>query len=97
MVQYPSNSLDVLFAFVLSIDKDVIEVHYDKNIELLYQDLVDVTLECSRCIGQLKGYYLILEMTIAGLESYLPFIAFLDPHLMVDIGQIELGETSSQT
>ncbi len=97
LVQHLSNGLYVLFAFVLGVNKDVIEVHYYKNVEFFYQDLVNVTLKCSRGIGQSKKYDLIFEMAIAGLEGRLLLIAFFDPHLMVGIGQIELGETSSLT
>ncbi len=97
LVQHSSNSLDVLFALVLSVDEDVIEIHYHENVELLGQDLVDVSLKRSLCVGQSERYDLILEMAIAGPEGRLPFIAFLDPHSMVGIGQIELGETLSLT
>ncbi len=45
LVQHPTNGLDVLFAFVLGVDEDVIEVHYDKNVELLCKDLVDTALK----------------------------------------------------
>ena len=37
----------MLFAFALGIDKDVIEIHYHKNIELLCQDLINIALEYS--------------------------------------------------
>ncbi len=97
LVQHLLNGLSVLFALVLSVDGDVIEVHYLKNIELLCQDLVDVTLKYGRCVSQSKKHDLIFEVNIAGPEGRLPFIAFLDPHLMVSIGQIELSETSSPT
>ncbi len=30
-----------------------------------------------------------------GFESSLPFIAFLNPHLMISISEIKLGEISS--
>ncbi len=97
LVQHPSNDLDVLFVFVLGVDKDVIEVHYDKNVKLFYQDLIDITLECGRCVSQSKGHHLVLEMAIAGPEGRLPFVSFPNPYSMVGIGQIELGETSSRT
>ncbi len=87
----------MLVTLVLSIDEDVIEVHYHEDIELLCQNLVDVTLKRDRCVGQSKKHDLVLEMTTAGPEGRLPFIAFPDPHLMVGIGQVELHETSSPT
>ncbi len=87
----------MLFTFVLGIDEDVIEVHYDKNVKLLYQDLVNIALEYDWYVGQSKRHHLILEMAIPGLKGYIPFIIFPNPHSMVGISQIKLGETSSPT
>ncbi len=97
LVQHLSNGLDVFFAPILGVDEDVIEVYYYENVELHCQDLVGVTLKRSWCVGQSKRHDLIFEITIAGPEGRLPFIAFPDPHLTVGIGQIVLGKTSSPT
>ncbi len=85
----------MLFALALSVDENIIEIYYYEDVELLGKDLVDVTLKRGRCIGQSETYDLVLEMAIAGPEGHLLFVAFPDPHLMVGIGQIELGEPSS--
>ncbi len=85
----------MLFVLVLSVDENIIEIHYYEDVELLGQDLVDITLKRGWCVGQFERHDLVLEMAIAGPESRLPFVAFLDPHLMVGIGQIKLGEPSS--
>ena len=37
-------------------------------------------------------HHLILEMAIAGLESCLLFVAFLNLHSMVGIDEVQLGE-----
>ncbi len=87
----------MLFAFTFGVNKDVIKIHYHKNVELFYQDLTDVALKYDRCINQSKRHDLVLEMAITGLKNYLLFIAFLYPHSMVDICQIELGKALSQT
>ncbi len=87
----------MLPAFILSIDEDVIEIHHNKNNTLLYQDLIDVALECGRCVSQSKRYHLVLEIAIEGPEDRLSFISFPNPHLMVGISQIELGKMSSLT
>ncbi len=76
----------MLFALALNVNEDVIEVHYDKNVELLCQDLIDITLECGQYIGQSKGHHLILKIAIVCHESCLLFVAFPDPHSMVSIG-----------
>lgn len=86
----------MLFSLVLNVKKDVIEVYNNKDIELFYQDLFDVTLKYDWCIiGQTKKYYLVLEVVVSGSEGRLPIIVFFNPHLMVDICQIKLDEMSS--
>ncbi len=76
----------MLFALALSVDEDVIEIHYHENVKLLGQDLVDMVLKCGQYIGQSERHDLVLKMAIAGLESRLLFIAFPDPPKMVGIG-----------
>ncbi len=85
----------MLFALALSIDEDVIEIYYYKDVELLGQDLVDVTLKHGQCVGQFERYDLVLEKVVAGPEGRFPFVTFPDPHSMVGIGQINLGEPLS--
>ncbi len=80
LIQHPSNSLYILFALALGVDEDVIEIHYHENVELLCQDLVDVTLKRGRCVSQSKRHDLVLEMAVAGPEGRLPLIAFPDSH-----------------
>ena len=80
----------MLFAFAFGVNKDVIEVHYHKNVKFFYQNLVDITLEYGQCIGQSKRYHLILKMAIASLQSRFPFITFPNLYSMVGVGQIEL-------
>ena len=87
----------MLFALAFGVDKDIIEVYYHKNIELLCQDLVDIILERGQCVDQSKRHHLVLKMAIAGSESHYPSIVFSNPHLMVSISQIKLDEMSSPT
>ncbi len=84
LFQYSLNGFYVLYAFAFDIGGDVIKVHYQENIEVHCQDLIDVLLECGYCISQSKRYHLVLEMAIAGPEDRLLFIAFPDPHLMIN-------------
>ena len=87
----------MLFGFAFSIDEDVIEVHYYKNIEFFCQNLNNVALKHSRCIGQSKKHDQVFKVAIADLEDHLPFIVFPNSYLMVGISQIKLGKTSSST
>ena len=83
----------MLLIFAFGVDKDVIEVHYHKNVELFCQDLIDIALEHSQCISQSKRYHLVFKMTITASKGRFPFIAFSDSHLMVGIDEIELDKT----
>ena len=86
LFQYLLNSFHILFAFIFSIDEDIIEVHYHKNVEFFCQDLINVVLKCDRCIGQSKRHYLVFKMAIAAFKGHFLFIVFFDPHLIVTIG-----------
>ncbi len=87
----------MLFALTFSVDEDLIKIHYYEDVELLGQDLVDVTLKRGRCGGQSERYDLVLEMAVAGPEGRLLFVGFPNPHSIVGVGQIELDEPSSPT
>ena len=86
-----SNGIDVSLAWVLSIDKDVIEVNNDKDINFLSQDLINIALKAGRCIKQPKRYYLILKVAVSSPKSCLSFIAFFYPHPIVSTCEFELG------
>ena len=45
----------------------------------------------------LKTYTKTLKTTISSSKSRLPPVAFFDPHLLVDTGQIQLGESFCST
>ena len=79
-------------ALIFSINKDVIQIYDDKDIELFCQDLIDVILEADRSVGSSERYYLVLKMTISGLKSYFPLITFFDSHLVIGTSQIQLGK-----
>ena len=87
----------MFFAFALSIDKDVIQVYYHKNVELFCQNLIDINLKYGWYVSQSKRHNLVLKVAIVGLESCLPFVFFSNSHLMVGISQIKLGKPLSPT
>ena len=49
-VQHLPHGLHVTLVRVLGIDEDIIQIHYNKNIKLFSQDLIDITLKACRCI-----------------------------------------------
>ena len=49
-IQHPPYSLYVTLAQIFDIDENVIQVNDNKDLELLGQDLIDITLEACRYI-----------------------------------------------
>ena len=64
----------------------------DEDVELLGQDLVDVTLEAGRSVGKTERHDLVLEVAIPGSESRLPFVTFAYLHSMISVRQAQLSE-----
>ena len=87
----------MFFSLAFSINENVIEVHYHKNFKFLRQNLMDIALEYSWCIGQFQTHFLVLKIAIMGSESCFLFIFFFDLYPIINISQIELDEMSSST
>ena len=88
----PSNDINMGLAWILAIDEDIISINNNKNIKLLGQDLIDITLKTGQCVEEPKKYYLVLKVAIFSLKDRFPFIALFYPHLMVSTCEIKLGE-----
>ena len=84
--------LNVTFAFIFAVDKDIIQIHNDKNIEFFHENLIDVGLEYCQSNGQSKKHYLIFEVAVSGLESSLPLIFFANFHPVIGTSEVKLGK-----
>ena len=49
-LENPLNGIDVSLAWLLGVDKYVIEVNNDKDIEFRGQDFVNIALKAGRCV-----------------------------------------------
>ena len=58
----------------------------NKDVKLLYQNLVDIALQKGQCVDQSKKQHLVFEVAIANFKDCVLFIAFSDLYLIVDIG-----------
>ena len=85
------HHLDVVFSFVFGVDEDIIQIYNDKDIELFYKNLIDITLEYCRSVGQSKRHYLILKVTVSGPENSFLLISFANSYLIIGINEVELG------
>ncbi len=47
-------------------------------------NFVDVALQTDGCVGKAKEYYLVLEMTVSGVESRFLLVTFSESHPMID-------------
>ena len=82
-------------SIIFSVNQDVIQVHNDKNVKLFCKDLVDLFLEACWYVCLAKKHYLVLKVTISSPEHAFLLLLFADFHLMVGIGEVELGELFS--
>ncbi len=92
LLEYPSHCLNVELSWILSIDQDVVQVHYNEDIKLLIENFVDIALKTGGCIGKAEGHYLVLEVAVSGAKGRLLFVTFSNPHLMIGTSQIQLGK-----
>ena len=92
-----SNDINMGLAWILGKDKNIIYINDNENIKLFGQDFIDITLETSRCIEELKKHYLVFEVAISSPEGQLSFITLFYPHLIVSTCEIELDELFGST
>lgn len=81
--------------FIFSIDENVVQIYNNKNRKLFYDDLVYIALERDQYISQSIRHSVILEIAIVGFEGCFLLIAFLNPHLEINICEIKLNKTLS--
>ena len=51
------NGIDVKLVQDFDVDKDVIQINNNKNIKLLGQDFINITLKVGQNVGKSKRYY----------------------------------------
>ena len=49
-VQYPPHDIHLTLTLILGVDENVIQIYNDKDIELFWQDLVDIVLEAGQSV-----------------------------------------------
>ena len=92
LIKNPAYSLNIRLAQISGIDQYIIQIYDNKNISFFSQNLINVSLECSRSIRKAKRYDLILKMAIAGLEGCFLFVIFTNLYLVISISEIQLDE-----
>lgn len=90
-------SIHIRLVEVLSIDQNVSQINYNRDVQLFDKDLIDVVLKISWYIEKIEEHDLILEVTIPSIKNRLPFVTFLDPHLMVYTSEVLLYTLLSLT
>ncbi len=80
-------------SWILSIDQNVIQIYYNKDIKLFSKNFVDIALKIGGYIGKAKVYYLILKVAVSGTKGHLLLVTFLNPHLVVNTSKIQLGKS----
>lgn len=88
LLWYSLHCLEVGLSCILSIDQDIVQIHYNKDIKRFNKNLIDVALKIGGCIEKPKGHDLVFEINISGTKDYLLFNTFSNPHLVISIGKI---------
>jgi hypothetical protein len=93
LAEAAENFLDVrsMVVEVNGVDEDVIEIHYDTNVEHVCEDGIDESLESRRSIGEAKGHNQPLVRTVARAEGGFPFIAIGDANEVVRMSKVDFG------
>lgn len=91
-IQNLLNTINVSLIQVSNRDKDIFQIYDKKNIEIFYQNLINILLKDQQYIKKFEQYYLIFEITILNLKLYFLFISFTNLYDMVEICQIRLNK-----
>ena len=95
MIKNLAYSLDIIFFFIFGINKNVIQIYNNKNIQFFRKNLVNIALKGYQNVDQPKKQYLILKMTISSLKSYFSLIFFTNIYLMIGTYKVELDKLLS--
>ena len=79
-------------SYILSINQDIVQVHYNKEIKLFSKNIVDVALKTSEYIRKAKKHQLMLEMAISDMKSCLLLVIFSNSHLIIGTSEIQLSK-----
>ena len=90
-----SYGCDITISIIFIGNKDVIQIHNDKDFKLLRKDLVNISLEACQYIYWTKKHHLVLEVAISSPERDFLLLSFADSYLMVSTSEVELGELFS--
>lgn len=66
----------------------MIQVYYNKNIELFSKNLLNIALKIAKCIKMAKKNYLLLAVAVSGTKDLFPLITFSNSHLKIDTSEI---------
>ena len=92
LVEYPTYCLDMAFSLIFGLDKDIIQIHNDKDIKFFCKDFINVALEFYQSVNQSKRHHLILKVAISGLENSLSLISFANSYPVVGTGEVKLSK-----
>ena len=75
--------MPLMIHLILGEDQDVVQVHQADDIKAVFQDTVDILLECCGGVDKFEWYDVVLKVTIPSSESCLPLVTLLDPDQVV--------------
>jgi hypothetical protein len=82
----------LVFFLHLRIDKDVIEIYNAIFIKDALHCFINICLKRRRRVAKAKQHNHIFVMAVSRVECHLPFVALLDPNIVICISQVQLGK-----
>ena len=88
------NAPDVLdmLGGVFREDDDVIQQPDADDIQVLFENIIHEVLKTGRCIGGTLGTDQVLVVAFLTPEGSLPLVPLPDPHLVIGVAEVNLGE-----
>src|SRR5882672_4258986 len=79
---------------VVRIDKDVIQVDDDNDVNHIHEDVIHKSLKSCWCISKPFRHYQPLKGTILGSEGSLPFVSGCNLNKMICVSEVDFGVDS---
>ena len=80
----------MVFGHIVWVDKYIIQIDYDTDIQKIREDVIYESLKSYRSIGKIKEHYRPLKLSIMCSKSSLPFITVSNVNQVVNMAKIYL-------
>ena len=95
LLQNSPYACDMTILGIISVNQNVVQIHNDKNVELLSKNLIDKSLEAYKYVDSLEKHHLVLGVTVLNPECGLLLDLFVYSYSKVCTDEISLDKLPS--